>query len=144
MRNIIIAMATTWPSLSAAAVAAGIKHALDADETTMADRYLAEATSQIILAPLGVAIPADVTSESPSIGDRHYDTLLATAFAFALTKKGVVPPSWMLDAPALSEEWMWDGGYDAGEPFKQFIKANTPPMFLAKNILLCERDLIAP
>lgn len=137
-------MARPTSFLSAADVAASTKRALDADEPTTADRYLAEATSRIILAPHGVAIPADVTREPKPIGDLHYDTLLATAFAFALTKRGLVPPNWMLDAPALSKEWMWDGGYDAGAPFKQFIKANTPPMFLAKNILLRERDLVAP
>ena len=137
-------MAAVWWFLSAADAAEGIRRALSVGNTEAADRFLTEAASRILLAPAGAEVPPGAITEAPTTGDVQYDTLLATALAFALSQHGTEAPDWMLSRPALPREWLWDGGYDAEGPFKEFIRARTPDMFLAKNLLLRERDLVAP
>ena len=83
-------------------------------------------------------------AEPDSTGSVEYDTLLGTAMAYALVRRGLEAPAWTLQVPTLEREWMWDGHYTAGDEFVEFIRAETPAMFRAKNLLLRERDLIAP
>ena len=137
-------MASTWWFVGVVDAAEGIRRALTVGNTNAADRFLTEATSRILLAPVDSEIPPDALAEPPSTGDQPYDTLLATALAFALSQRGAEVPEWMVSRPALTNEWLWDGGYDAEGPFKDFIRARTPDIFLAKNLLLRERDLVAP
>lgn len=130
--------------LSAAHAAAEVRRALDSGNTSAADRFVAEIASRIILAPEGTPIPDSILDEPESTGSQAYDTLLATALAFSLERRGLPPLAWMRDASKLPAEWLWDGGYDVSAPFKEFIRKSTPEVFRSKNILLRERDLIAP
>jgi hypothetical protein len=130
--------------LSAVGTAESIRRVLDEGNIEAADRLLTEAISRILLASAGSAIPESILDPPQSTGSPEFDTLLATALAFALLKRGEAPRPWMLEVPALPAEWVWDGGYGVSLQFKDFIKRHTPPIFLAKNILLRERDLVAP
>lgn len=132
------------PFISADSAALAVWRALDQGNHEHADRWLTEAIGRLLTADLAVPIPDDITAEPSSIGDPPYDTLLATAFAFAMTRRGQEPLPWMVAPPALSAPWLLDGGYNAGAEFTEFIRAQTPEIFLAKNILLRERDFYAP
>ena len=127
--------------ISAASTAAQVEDALDRGDVEAADRVLTETISLLLLAPGGARIPAAVLAEPGSTGDRRYDVLLAVVVAFALDRRGTQVPAWAEQVPALDREWLWDGDVDASTKFRDFIRDRTPPMFLAKNILLRERDL---
>ena len=120
-----------------------IRDALRSGHVAAADRALTDAVSRILHASPGTPVGEDVLRPAPTVGDEHYDTLLVTAFAFALLRMGVEPPRWMLDARPLDREWMWDGDDEASPEWRSFIKERTPELFLGKNILLRERDLEA-
>lgn len=109
-----------------------------------ADRYLTEIVSRVMLAPVDAEIPLTDLAEPESTGDVRYDTLLATALAFALEKRGIAPLEWMLRPAPLQTEWLWDGDEVASEQFRGFIRSHTPAKFLEKNLLLREQDLVAP
>lgn len=100
-------------------------------------------TSRILLAPAGTVVRDRMFQQPASTDDQAYDTLIATACAYSFSKRGWTPLPWMLSAPTLAEEWVWDGGYNVSAPFRDFIRRQTPEIFLDKNILLRERDLVA-
>ena len=137
-------MEPTWWFLSASDAAAGARKALAAGDISSADRFVAEVSSRVLLAPDGAVVPGAIVSEPASTGDIQYDTLLATALAFALASRGMAAPAWSVSVRPLDREWMWDGGYGAGGAFRDFVRARTPALFLAKNLLLREQDLISP
>ena len=126
---------------SAASTATQVKHARDHGDVETADRILTGMISRLLLAPADTVIPDAVLAEPGSTGDRRYDVLLAVAVAFALDRRGAQVPAWAEQVPALDRQWLWDGDVDASTEFRGFIRDRTPPMFLAKNILLRERDL---
>ncbi|MHA6695621.1 hypothetical protein [Homoserinimonas sp. A520] len=128
--------------LSARTTASWVADALPAGRVASADRVITEAISRLIMSH--GEIPAAVTEEPTTTGDRKYDVLLATSFAFALMKRGVEPLPWMVSLPALSQEWLWGDDCGASVEYTEYIRARTPEIFLRKGILLRERDLIAP
>lgn len=130
--------------LSAADAAAEVRRALGAGNTGTADRFAAELASRILRAPADATIPDSIFDEPGTTGSLEYDTLLATALAYGMLQRGLAPRDWMSAAAKLPDEWLWDGGYGGSPAFREFIRRNTPEMFLSKNILLRERDLIAP
>lgn len=65
--------------------------------------------NRIDAAGAGTFPSASVTSrlaldEPGSTGDIHYDTLLASGLAYALTRRGLRPRPWMDTVPALTHE----------------------------------------
>jgi hypothetical protein len=129
--------------LSATDAATQIRHALDSGNISSADRLVSELSSRIILAPVNAEIPESVLTAPSTTGDAAYDTLIATALAFSLERRGLAARPWMTAAAALPNEWLWDGGYSASDGFREFIRNQTPEIFRSKNVLLRERDLIA-
>lgn len=126
------AMKSSEDFLSVVGTAESIRRALDAGNTEAADRLLTEAIGRILLAAAGSAIPESILDPPQSTGSPEFDTLLATALAFALLERGEAPRPWILEVPALPAEWVWDGGYGASLQYKDFVKRHTPPIFLAK------------
>lgn len=120
-----------------------IRDALSHGHVAAADRALTDAVSRLLHAAPGTPVGDEFVQPAPSVGDEHYDTLLTTAFAYALLRLGVDPPRWMLDVRPLDQEWLWDGDAEASSEWRSFIKERTPDLFLGKNILLRERDLEA-
>jgi hypothetical protein len=133
----------TAPSrlLSATDVAELVRENLERGDEEAAARNLTEAISRIIQAPDGV-IPTAVLAEPGTTGALRYDTLLATAMAYALGLRGQSAPAWTTNVQPLDREWLIDGDDDAGDEFRAWVRARTPAIFLAKNILVQERDWI--
>jgi transcriptional regulator with XRE-family HTH domain len=79
-------------------------------------------------------VPDWVTSEpsGPTL-DPAWHTYLATAFAYALERAHQPAEKWMSEAPALPNETAM--GDDPSPEFRAWLRAQTPPMFLAKNLL---------
>ncbi|MHA6667492.1 hypothetical protein ACX3O0_01345 [Homoserinimonas sp. A447] len=128
--------------ISARATASWVRTSLEDGRVESANRVITEAASRIVLSH--GEITDDVVTEPTTTGDRRYDVLLATVFAFALMKRGVEPLPWMTALPALSEEWLFGGDGGESPAWVQYIRDRTPACFLNKGILLRERDLIAP
>jgi hypothetical protein len=116
-----------------------IRRALRSDDEDTAARLLPDAISRILHSAAPIA--AELSAPPPSTGDARYDTLLATAYAWALDRRGATPADWMTAPPALAKEWLWDGDAEATPRFRDFIRSQTPEPFLAKRILLRARDL---
>ncbi|WAC50344.1 hypothetical protein [Frigoribacterium sp. SL97] len=135
-------MTATSSPIAATAAAALLRRAIAAHNFSAADRTLVDAVTRITTSDSDV--PADALEEPASTGDARYDTLLATSYAFALLQRHLTPAPWMLAAPAVDSEWLWDGDTEATTAFRDFIRDRTPKLFLDKNILLRERDLYAP
>ena len=127
--------------ISAADTAATIERALEFGDEATAIRHLTEAVSRIIQAPEHTDIPRAILDAPAPIKDSRYETLIATAFAYAMLSRGEKPREWMTEAKPLATEWLW-GGEGASEAFRDFIRSNTPETFRAKNILTRERDWI--
>jgi hypothetical protein len=134
-------MRTQARLISAADAAATIERALEFGDEATAIRHLTEAVSRLIQAPGNTEIPRAVLDAPAPIKDSRYETLIATAFAYAMLCRGEKPREWMTEAKPLATEWLW-GGDGASEAFRDFIRRNTPETFRAKNILTRERDWI--
>lgn len=119
--------------------AAAVSDALRDDNVGLADRIITELFGRIINAT--VDIPARVLEEPGTTGDRRYDTLLATGMAYALATRGLPAEPWMDAVPALDQEWLWDGDDVASAEFRVRIRRQTPPLFLAKGLLLRDKDM---
>lgn len=128
---------TRFPT--AASTAAAIRASLDKNDIEGADRLVTESVGRVIIA--SNEIPMGILDEPGSTGDERYDTLLAVGLAYALTSRGVEPRPWMEAVPALCPEWLWDGDDVAPPEFRAYIRRNTPPMLLAKGLLLRDQDL---
>jgi hypothetical protein len=125
--------------------AAEVVHgALLLGNASSADRFISELASRILMAPPSIQVPEAVLEKPDSTGSHPYDVLLATVLAYAITKRGGTPRPWMTEIASLPSEWLWDGGYGGSDSFRAHIRKATPPMFRAKNLLLRERDLVAP
>lgn len=61
--------------------------------------------------------------------------------AVAREAGGLAPAPWTRAVPALPTEWLWDGDDTASPEFRTLIRQQTPPLFLAKGILLRDRDV---
>ncbi|WIB65511.1 hypothetical protein [Curtobacterium sp. MCBD17_040] len=116
-----------------------VGRSLDAGDTETANRLIPDAISRVAGAARLPGLPNSFTMVPPSTGDSRYDTLIATAYAWALEGRGVTPAAWMTDCAPLVPEWMWDGE-DATDEYRTFIRAQTPDLFLAKGLILLARD----
>ena len=117
--------------------------ALESGHADLADRFIPDAITRVLgLSDTGALI-GGLQAEPPTTGNTRYDTLIATAFAWALNRRGVTPVAWMTKPPALDVEWLWDGDTDASPEFRDYIRRQTPEEFRAKGLLLRERDLRA-
>jgi hypothetical protein len=121
-----------------------VHEALFAGNTSSADRFISELASSILAAPSSIQVPEEVVEKPESTESHPYDVLLATVLAYAIEKRGGTPRPWMTEIASLPSEWLWDGGYGGSDSFRAYIRKGTPPMFLAKDLLLRERDLVAP
>jgi hypothetical protein len=104
-------------------------------------RDLTEAVGRLIRFAEGGGgpIPGWVTSEPKASGlDPAWRTYLATAFAYGLQRAGQPVARWMSDAPALTVETAM--GDDPSPEFRVWLRAQTPQVFLAKNLLSREAD----
>ncbi len=115
-----------------------IRNALARGDETSALRDLAEATGRILHNGAG-HLPEWATAEPESTGDRKWDTILATALAYATSKAGGVQKPWMLRAKPLDTEIVL-GSTDPTPAYRAMIRDQTPPIFREKNILSRERD----
>lgn len=120
-------------------IAAAVGAALRENNIEAADRLITELFGRVISAPGD--IPAGVLDEPGSTGDERYDTLLAVGLAYALGTRGLPAATWMEAIPALTYEWVWDQDPDPLPEYREYIRRQTPPMFLAKGLLLRDRDL---
>ena len=117
-----------------------VRDALRAGKNDLAGRMLTEAVARLIEVG-GTGIPVDVLAEPASTGDRKWDVILATAFLYASDLTGIKAAAWM-HAERLVEEWLWGGdGYESDE-FKDYIRRQTPALFLDRNILTRPRDWV--
>ncbi len=115
-----------------------IRKALAHGDETSALRDLAEATGRILRSGAG-HVPEWAMAEPESTGDRKWDTILATALAYAASKAGVAPKPWMLQTEPLDTEIVL-GSADPTPAYRVMIRDQTPPIFREKNILSRERD----
>jgi hypothetical protein len=109
------------------------------DNEESAIRWMTETVSRLIQSPHGRVIPAEIIAEPVSTGSLEYDTLLATAVAYALDIIGAESPEWT-NKPRLDAEWLWDGDGLSSTEWRDYIRKQTPPMFLGRNILCRDRD----
>ncbi|EAR23720.1 hypothetical protein A20C1_03508 [marine actinobacterium PHSC20C1] len=125
--------------ISAAATATAVERALEFGDEPAAIGHLTEAISRLIQAPEYSKIPLDVLEAPDPIRDSRYETLIATAFAYALSCRGEMPLAWMTDTKPVPTEWLWRGD-GASEEYRDFVRDHTPQNFRDKNILTRERD----
>ena len=124
---------------TARATAAAVAAALRENNIALADRLVTEILGRVINAPGD--IPAGVLDAPGTTGDERYDTLLAVGLAYALHTRGLPPVPWMDAIPPLEQEWLWDGDGAATPKYREYIRRQTPPMFLEKGLLLRDRDV---
>lgn len=117
----------------------GIRNALARGDETSALRDLAEATGRILHSGRAGYLPEWAMAEPESTGDRKWDTILATALAYAASKVGVAPKPWMLQAEPLDTEVVL-GSADPTPAYRAVIRDQTPSIFREKNIVCRERD----
>lgn len=117
-----------------------IRDALEAGDNEMALRYLPEATNRVLTTHLQ-RLPSTFRQQPDTTGSARWDTLIATAYAWALHTQGIPPTSWMTAPEPLEDEWLLDGDSEASTEWREWIRSQTPALFLAKRILLRERDL---
>lgn len=126
--------------IPADAIARSMARSISKGDTESAIRDLTEGVGRMILASdKGEQMP-DWALSAPTrpIGIRLWDTYLATAFAYALERAGQSVPSWMTDAPALSQETL--PGDEPSPEFRRWLRERTPKVFLKKNILSRPED----
>ena len=127
--------------ISAADTAETVERALEFGDESAAIRHLTETISRLIQAPKHLEIPPTVLRAPKPIRDPRYETLIATAFAYALTSRGEPPLPWMTAAKPIPTEWLW-GDDGASEEYRAFIRSKTPSIFRQMNILTRERDWV--
>lgn len=122
--------------ISATATARAMAASLRRGDEESAIRDLTEAVGRIIRFSESstAVIPEWVTSEPRAMTlESPWTTFLAAAFAYALERSHQPASVWMLDAPALPEETAM--GDDPSPEFRGWLRAQTPEVFLAKNVL---------
>lgn len=117
-----------------------VRDALRAGKNDLAVRMLTEAVARLIGVG-GTGIPDDVLAEPASTGDRKWDVILATAWLYAMTLCGVEASAWM-HAERLDEELLFGGDGQESKEFKDYIRRQTPALFLDRNILTRPRDWV--
>jgi hypothetical protein len=120
--------ASTTARMMAASLRRGDEDAAIRDVTEAVGRLIRFGEANDVL------VPEWVLSEpsSPKL-DPEWLTYLATAFAYALEHAQKPVPAWILEAPALPNETAM--GDDPSPEFRAWLRAQTPPVFLAKNLL---------
>lgn len=126
--------------IPAAVVARAMADSLRKGDENAAIRDLTEGVGRIIRVGEGGGIIPDWIAAEPRkpIGDRAWDTFLATAFAYAFERAGKDAPDWMTLVPALSEETAL--GDDPSPEFREWLRSRTPAIFLDKNLLSRAED----
>lgn len=122
---------------TARAMASRLRHG----DPEAAIRDLTEAAGRLIrFGESGdAALPPWVLEQPPArLLDDAWHTYLATAFTYALQRTGRTALPWMLDAPPLPTETVM--GDDPSPEFRAWLRAQTPPIFLAKNLLSRPED----
>ena len=122
--------------ISASTTARAMTASLRRGDEEAAIRDLTEAVGRLIR--FGEASDAPVPEWVTSEPNLHalspaWFTYMATAFAYALECAHRAIPAWMLEAPALPHETAM--GDDPSPEFRAWLRAQTPPLFLAKNLL---------
>ena len=117
-----------------------VSSALAEGRTDTAVRWLTEAVARLIESR-GVDIPDDMFEEPATTGDHQFDTVLATAFLYAVYLCGIDAPAWMY-VERLEEEFLWGGDGHESEAYKDFIRRETPAVFLERNVLCRPRDWV--
>lgn len=117
-----------------------VRDALSAGKSDLAIRRLTEAIARLIKSK-GQNIPDDEFEEPDTTGDAKYDAVLAAAFLYAANLCQIEAPDWTRSAP-LTRVWLWGGDGFESEQYKDFIRSQTPPEFLERNILTRPRDWV--
>ena len=133
-------MKVTSHLISAPKAAELVHNALLAGRSDLAVRRLTEAVARFIESK-GQNIPDDALAKPDTTGDAKYDAILATAFLYAANLCHVEAPAWTRSEP-LSHIWLWGGDGFESEQYKEFIRRQTPPEFLGRNILTRPRDWV--
>ena len=128
--------------MSARAAAASINAELELGDTDAALRLTAQAIEHFRLASTSNEI-ADFLRKPTPIADARWNNLLATAVRWDAQRRGIAAPEWTRQPP-LEQEWMPGINTDPSPKYKDYIRANAEPAFLAQNILMRERDLGTP
>jgi hypothetical protein len=126
--------------IPAAVISRAMASSLRKGDAASAVRDLTEGVGRLIqVAERGGSIPAWVGAEPERpIGDPVWDVFLATAYAYALQRAGHDAPRWMTETPALPEETV--PGDDPSPEYRSWLRARTPSIFRAKNILSRPED----
>jgi transcriptional regulator with XRE-family HTH domain len=127
--------------ISATAASRAIAHSLRLGDRESAIRDLTEAVGRLILfeAKNPGGTPVWVIREpTTSLSDPTWNAFLATAFAYALEQAGQPIPHWMTAVPRLPHETAL--GDDPSPEFRAWLRAQTPPIFLEKNLLSRAED----
>lgn len=149
MQSLLMAAGwTTQPERTAAAdlisattTARAMASRLRRGDPESAIRDLTEAVGRLIRfgESSDAALPSWVLEQPPArLLDDAWHTYLATAFTYALQRTGRTALPWMLDAPPLPTETVM--GDDPSPEFRAWLRAQTPPIFLAKNLLSRPED----
>lgn len=117
-----------------------VRDALASGRSELAVRRLTEAVARVI-ENAGREIPDSVFAEPETTGGRKCDTGLATAFLYAANLCQVEAPTWS-QVPPLAQTLLWGGDGFESEPYKAFIRSQTPTEFLERNILTRPRDWV--
>ena len=126
--------------IPARGVAAFVSGALLAGKKDSAVRWLTEAVARLIESQ-GQDLPAALLAEPETTGDHEFDVVLATAFLYASNLCGIEAPAWM-HAERLDKEFLWGGDGHESEAYKDFIRRETPAIFLERNVLCRPRDWV--
>ena len=126
--------------ISAREVAEFVSGALLAGKKDSAVRWLTEAVARLI-ASQGQDLPVGLLAEPETTGDHEFDVVLATAFLYAVNLCGIDAPAWMY-VERLEEEFLWGGDGHESEAYKDFIRRETPAVFLERNVRCRPRDWV--
>lgn len=131
----------TGPFIAPAELTTLIGEALRVGDDELAIRLIPEATNRILTCDADNLPGGLLAAPNSSTGQQRWDTLIATAYAWALRSRGISPAAWMTDVPALHPAWLLDGDLAASDAWRTYIREQTPAEFLNKGILIRERDL---
>jgi hypothetical protein len=124
--------------ITAPQVAGLARAALAAGRGDTAARWLTEAVARLIESD-GRDLPAGMFAEPETTGDRRWDIIVATGFLYASQIVGIESVPWM-HAKSLKHEWLYGGDGCEPEQYRNFIRSQTPAVFLDRNILTRPRD----